>query len=808
MSRELGMDLPHRNGAPMIDFVCIYGLSQEKQQNLFIHVDSYSTSGLEGDCLHRFPEDETTNALSPLLHYFAFPTTIKPVKKLSDEQNTSTAYHSFVMTDIAGTKYYGFCLSRWNRCNNAVKCYAPVSLVIVSHRCLHNSFLCFFSNILDQLSYNWKTIFDVSMCEEVYTLFNRKLDLVTKVHFSGSQKRTVFFTDYDELILQPVENGKHDPEIKSSFYPTCDVDFRILINYIQLPHLLYLIESLISERQIILYSTHAFRTTSILEAVIALLYPMTWAHVYITTLPPNLYHFLEAPVPYLVGTDTGHFVKTFLNKKFENDSDIVDLPVNCISLCIDDGSLHIVDSQLRLVPHTPPESLFPPFLSSKLRTRLEEVYSREADMELLEPTTLIDQTNISWGKRASIRLNTPGQQSNIDYYLVKYSIRRTFLSCFVKVLKLLRKHIHSGSDATKYTFDKDQYIHETCQLYEHCNNDTSQTIKFLSELTNSQSFHYLVQRTVQEASELKRFLLVTENKLLKLRNQITNSEVEIIKGWLYKRGQIRKSWKKRWFVLNETGQLNYYTNEQAINSKGVLDVHQSDTCNQKNQFLYHAYTLDKKNTNKINVSDFPTEFPFLLRVGTRVMYVCAETNQERCRWLTVLRAHLMDPQTRNKLVEFIESETVVPHLRRRRMASRIKIESGLIDIYQKKTFVIDNHTINSVDSSELFMQFLLQKSNSTINGNAIQKITTCKSTPGSPTTHASQTVSLYFKNHQKSLSGDLSVKDMKQANRKSKEGLYVIDDERDQETNLINRGDYQYEQHSLEAQMNKLMKLS
>ncbi len=37
------------------------------------------------------------------------------------------------------------------------------------------------------------------------------------------------------------------------------------------------------------------------EGVTALMYPFSWMHVYVPVLPECLHHYLQAPVPYIMG---------------------------------------------------------------------------------------------------------------------------------------------------------------------------------------------------------------------------------------------------------------------------------------------------------------------------------------------------------------------------------------------------------------------------------------------------------------------------------------------------------------------------
>lgn len=43
------------------------------------------------------------------------------------------------------------------------------------------------------------------------------------------------------------------------------------------------------------------RLMVVAEGITALLFPFVWPHVYVPILPASLHHFLDAPVPFLMG---------------------------------------------------------------------------------------------------------------------------------------------------------------------------------------------------------------------------------------------------------------------------------------------------------------------------------------------------------------------------------------------------------------------------------------------------------------------------------------------------------------------------
>jgi hypothetical protein len=128
---------------PLVDYVCVYGLPLSKQTELFTNTQSYSEPGLDGECLIRYPFDDYEKfALPVLLHYFTFPNSIIPSKEPKSIGRDGLSYHSFVMTEENGVKYYGFCVTRWNRCHNRIKYVFLVFFTIIGVMLQCHSLCC------------------------------------------------------------------------------------------------------------------------------------------------------------------------------------------------------------------------------------------------------------------------------------------------------------------------------------------------------------------------------------------------------------------------------------------------------------------------------------------------------------------------------------------------------------------------------------------------------------------------------------------------------------------------------------------
>lgn len=59
--------------------------------------------------------------------------------------------------------------------------------------------------------------------------------------------------------------------------------------------------SMLYERRIIFTSKKLSRLSACVQSANALLYPMSWQHIFIPVLPQSLIDYLLAPMPYLIG---------------------------------------------------------------------------------------------------------------------------------------------------------------------------------------------------------------------------------------------------------------------------------------------------------------------------------------------------------------------------------------------------------------------------------------------------------------------------------------------------------------------------
>ncbi|KAI9664558.1 MAG: hypothetical protein M1821_006004 [Bathelium mastoideum] len=105
-----------------------------------------------------------------------------------------------------------------------------------------------------------------------------------------------------------------------------NTDLYALFRCLTIPNIVTLFEYVLSESRIIFYSSHTSMLHLASAAITHLIYPFTWAGVFIPVLPARLLQAVEAPCPYIVGVE-----KRYDNIELpEDDFVLVDLDEDVI----------------------------------------------------------------------------------------------------------------------------------------------------------------------------------------------------------------------------------------------------------------------------------------------------------------------------------------------------------------------------------------------------------------------------------------------------------------------------------------------
>ncbi|CAH1250400.1 DENND5B [Branchiostoma lanceolatum] len=114
--------------------------------------------------------------------------------------------------------------------------------------------------------------------------------------------------------------------------PLFDFHIREMFTLLGVDSVLQLWTCALLEKHILLYSQDYHRLMLLAESLSVLLFPFSWQHVYVPILPASLLHFLDAPVPYIMG----------LHHSGRDDRSQLQLPHEA-SLCFVDIDKHTVE---------------------------------------------------------------------------------------------------------------------------------------------------------------------------------------------------------------------------------------------------------------------------------------------------------------------------------------------------------------------------------------------------------------------------------------------------------------------------------
>ncbi|CAB3228464.1 unnamed protein product [Arctia plantaginis] len=103
-----------------------------------------------------------------------------------------------------------------------------------------------------------------------------------------------------EPHLDPIPVVIRMPNVPDEL-PLLDYPLRVMFSTLGVECVVQLFTCVLLEHQVLLRSSDYNKLMLVAECIVSLLLPFTWAHVYVPILPAPLYHFLDAPVPFVMG---------------------------------------------------------------------------------------------------------------------------------------------------------------------------------------------------------------------------------------------------------------------------------------------------------------------------------------------------------------------------------------------------------------------------------------------------------------------------------------------------------------------------
>uniref|UniRef100_A0A8C7E1J5 DENN domain containing 5A n=1 Tax=Oncorhynchus kisutch TaxID=8019 RepID=A0A8C7E1J5_ONCKI len=246
-------------------------------------------------------------------------------------------FHSFIITREDGSRTYGFALTFYEEVTSKQICSAMQTLY---H--MHNRFNSY--DISRDTLYVSKCI--CLIAPMAFPQACRKVLQQLHQAVSSPQPPPLPLESYVYNILYEVPlppagrslkfSGVYGPVVcqrpSTAELPLFDFPISQVFELLGVENILQLFTCALLEIQILLYSQHYQRLMTVAESITALMFPFQWQHVYVPILPASLLHFLDAPVPYLMG----------LHSNGEGDRTKLELPQEA-NLCFVDIDNHFIE---------------------------------------------------------------------------------------------------------------------------------------------------------------------------------------------------------------------------------------------------------------------------------------------------------------------------------------------------------------------------------------------------------------------------------------------------------------------------------
>ncbi|XP_024941578.1 DENN domain-containing protein 5A isoform X3 [Cephus cinctus] len=113
-------------------------------------------------------------------------------------------------------------------------------------------------------------------------------------------KSLKFFVPNDEPAKSPLDLVIYQP-MSSEELPMLDYPLKDVFSWLGVDCVIQLFTCVLLENQVLLRSANFNKLMVVSECITALLFPFSWQHVYVPILPASLHHFLDAPVPFIMG---------------------------------------------------------------------------------------------------------------------------------------------------------------------------------------------------------------------------------------------------------------------------------------------------------------------------------------------------------------------------------------------------------------------------------------------------------------------------------------------------------------------------
>eukprot|EP00743_Colponemidia_sp_Colp-15_P005741 GILK01006171.1.p1 GENE.GILK01006171.1~~GILK01006171.1.p1 ORF type:complete len:1268 (-),score=219.43 GILK01006171.1:106-3909(-) len=243
--------------------------------------------------LDRYPlSDHAGYPLPSAVSLFCLPAGV-----VLSHQPYSPSFFSYVLTEQEGDRIYGASLIFYEDCTDTLDISrASVAAIMSGERIYCPKCICVLSHypFLDGLKEFLKQMYRIHLSPSTIPIERYICNFMNEVPLPDQGHACV---QYD--IGHSVIAFWRPPPNSPSFVDSCC--FEPLFRCLSLENVVELWQCVLMERKIIFISSHYALLTAVAEAVLAVIFPFLWTHVYIPVLPVLLMDFVQAPVPFIVG---------------------------------------------------------------------------------------------------------------------------------------------------------------------------------------------------------------------------------------------------------------------------------------------------------------------------------------------------------------------------------------------------------------------------------------------------------------------------------------------------------------------------
>ena len=321
------------------------------------------------------PVDRPDKPLNPMITHFCYPQGVENIRP--EHEYKMAKIHHFVLTDSAGAKMYGTCLTVYEELliggegfqgavdgdevslasareedqeRNYIECSITGSPTVKRHRRRSMNHKYYSPRVLCLLS-TWPYL------SAFRTYLTQLYRMATTTSLMKAPLERYILNICEEVPAPPPGSFEVQLSILENniriWAPPADqpiayvsMNYGVLFECLDISNILFVWNTLACERKILLISSQLSLLTVCAEILCSMIFPMRWSHLYIPVLPRFLTPMLDAPMPYLCGISRENF--PYAVGDISDETVVVDLDRNLITTGTQAPDLPILPQRRKL----------------------------------------------------------------------------------------------------------------------------------------------------------------------------------------------------------------------------------------------------------------------------------------------------------------------------------------------------------------------------------------------------------------------------------------------------------------------------